>query len=148
MHDNPARPRALFTLWMAFHDRLGKKERLHRFGFIDNNHCIFYNHPETLQHLLFSCHEAHGIWQHALKWLQVLHTPEGWIEELVWIIGNLKEKEAKGAILKCAFVETIYKVWKHISSCCFGSVSSRNIAPKIIDNVIYRCWLKQSLGNN
>lgn len=39
MYGNAARPMALFVVWMSFQDRLAMKERMHRFGFIDNDIC-------------------------------------------------------------------------------------------------------------
>ncbi|XP_058763615.1 uncharacterized protein LOC131637067 [Vicia villosa] len=53
--NNLARPRAQFTLWLACHDRLATKERLHRFHLIDSPICAFYNTVETSHHLFFEC---------------------------------------------------------------------------------------------
>lgn len=50
---NVTRPRALFTLWMAYHEKKVTKDRFVRFGMITNDNCCFYKDRETLNHLFF-----------------------------------------------------------------------------------------------
>lgn len=131
MYGNNVRPIALFTLLMACHDRLATKERLHRFGFVDNNNCIFCRQPKTLQHLMFNCIMMSEIWQYVIKWLQIAHSPIGWNEQLTWVTEHSKGKGWKVFILKCAFVETVYEVWEFRNAYCFGkNFSNDNIGPK------------------
>lgn len=64
-----ARSRAIFIVWLACQDRLSTKERLHRFGFIDNDSCIFCDQQENLQHLFFQCLKMKNIWKKVFDWL-------------------------------------------------------------------------------
>ncbi|XP_058747133.1 uncharacterized protein LOC131620133 [Vicia villosa] len=53
MYGNDARPRAIFTTWMACHGRLATKERLVCFGILNSAECVFCTGVEDIQHLLF-----------------------------------------------------------------------------------------------
>lgn len=53
IHGNAARLMAIFTLWLACHERLATKERMFRFGFTDFEKCYFCNKQETLSHMFF-----------------------------------------------------------------------------------------------
>ena len=48
---NPARPRALMTLWQACHGRLPTKDHLLRFGMLGDKICCFCEGPESHDHL-------------------------------------------------------------------------------------------------
>jgi hypothetical protein len=54
MYHNFARPRAIFTFWLACHGRLTTKDRLRKFGLNVEVTCCFCNHEETVDHLFFS----------------------------------------------------------------------------------------------
>lgn len=36
LYDSVTLPRAMMTLWLAFHGKLATKEKLHKFGMVDN----------------------------------------------------------------------------------------------------------------
>lgn len=76
LYKNVSRPRAQMLLWLACHERLATRERLHRFGLIDTEVCCFCPLQESQQHLLFSCPTTSTIWQRVLAWLKVQHTPQ------------------------------------------------------------------------
>ncbi|XP_058759510.1 uncharacterized protein LOC131632800 [Vicia villosa] len=145
---NLARPKAQFILWIACNNKLPCKERLHRFGLLSNNKCVFCNEIETLNHLLFECRITRVIWIYVLSWMQLTHTPSRWNEEIQWVMEKSKGKGSKASILKCAFTETVYETWLFRNRCCFGrSFDSENsrIGPKIIDTIVYRSWLNIKL---
>ncbi|XP_058752774.1 uncharacterized protein LOC131625952 [Vicia villosa] len=106
---NLARLKAKFIMWVACHNRLATKERLHRFGLLNSICCCFCNATETLTHLMFECVKTRVIWKYVLDWLQINHTPRGWNEEMRWMLDRSKGKGSKLAILKCAFTEIVYE---------------------------------------
>ncbi|XP_058775782.1 uncharacterized protein LOC131650057 [Vicia villosa] len=127
-YDNAARPRALFTLWLACHDRLATKARLREFGILTNEECTFCDNVETLQHLFFDCRVTKNIWRNILKWLNMDHNPQGWAQELNWVIENSKNKSWKAKILKVVVAETSYEIWKHRNDSIFaGSIKEMDI---------------------
>lgn len=80
VRNNLARPRAIFGIWMACHDKLtlATKERFHRFGIVENDKCCFCEQQQTLQNLLFDCSNMRSIWLKVLEWLHIKHIPGGW----------------------------------------------------------------------
>ncbi|XP_058762042.1 uncharacterized protein LOC131635435 [Vicia villosa] len=91
-YDNEARPRAFFITWLACHGRLATKDRLKRFGILDNENCVLCAGTESLYHLLFDCNKTRDIWKEVLQWMQVDHNPQRWEHELSWIIHMSKNK--------------------------------------------------------
>lgn len=103
LFNNVARPRACFTLWLANHNILAMKDRLHRFVMIHNEWCEFCDQREIIQDLLFDYDATKSIWQHILNWIHIQRSPKGWIKELTWIISACKGKDSKVIILKVVF---------------------------------------------
>ncbi|KAI5448508.1 hypothetical protein KIW84_015788 [Lathyrus oleraceus] len=136
-----ARPRSLFNLWMACHRKLATKDRLVRFGFLNEDICCFSNEQETIDHLFFQCREIKNIWKSIMGWMGMDHIPGNWNEEVNWISELSKSKAGKVKILNCALAETIYETWKYMNDNCFKNDTNKSmIDDRIIDNVVYRFW--------
>jgi hypothetical protein len=141
MYQNIARPRALFTFWMACHCRLATKDRLHKFGVSVDLRCCFCNREESINHLFFGCTELKIIWQRVLSWLQIDHVPMEWNNELKWITRLSKGKGWKARLLKSAAAETIYTLWNYRNDVCFGNkIYNTKIDIEIINTIVYRGW--------
>ncbi|XP_058747221.1 uncharacterized protein LOC131620238 [Vicia villosa] len=139
--NNLERPRAQFILWLACHDRLATRERLHRFNLIASRVCVFCSDIETTKHLFFECPVTNEIWCKVLDWLQVKHKPKNWSEEKDWLIKNCKGKGWRSTSLKCAVTETIYYTWMLRNDMVFGKDNNRQkIVKDIIDTLVYRLW--------
>ncbi|XP_058734333.1 uncharacterized protein LOC131606065 [Vicia villosa] len=138
---NPARPWALFTLWMLCHGRLPTKDRLIRFGLITESICsICKSETETMSHIFFNCSNTSHIWIQILKWIEVDHHPLDLQNELRWIIEETKKKGWKAKILKLAFAESIYGIWGLRNEAVFGTSDFSSNVDIIIDSIIYRGW--------
>lgn len=141
MCNNLARPRALFCLWQACHFRLASKDRLIKFGLNVDANCAFCSSMESHEHLFFGCIELKTIWTAVLNWLQIIHMPSTWSEELNWITRKCKGKGWRAMLLKCAFTETIYHIWAYRNHRVFGgNVNNRKVEDSIINTIIYRVW--------
>jgi hypothetical protein len=143
-----ARPRALVNLWLACNERLATRDRLHKFGLIDaiSCCCCFCNVDETQQHLMFNCNKTKSIWRKVLEWIQVDHNPLGWLQELDWIIQRTKGKGGHAKILKLAFTESVYDIWRYRKDISFGNVvKNKHIEVKIINTIFYRGWTNRKL---
>lgn len=146
MNNNNARPRAVFALWMACHNRLSAKERLMRFGIIDNVRCYFCVNLETQNHLLFECLDIQKIWLQVLSWLKIQHKPSNWQEELQWVVNKFKGKGRHAQVLKCAFTESVYSCWKYMNTNCFdNNTNDSDISYSIINTIVQRDWAKSKL---
>ncbi|CAK8564552.1 unnamed protein product [Lathyrus sativus] len=81
-YNNPVRPRAMITLWMACGSRLATKDRLKNFGMIRDDVCCFCNERECQNHLFFQCKEMELVWHNILEWMQLVHRSGCWSDEL------------------------------------------------------------------
>ncbi|XP_058747184.1 uncharacterized protein LOC131620196 [Vicia villosa] len=147
-YDNEARPRVVFITWLVCHGRLATKDRLKRFGILDNDNCVLCAGTETLNHLLFECNKMHDSWRETLNWMQMEHTPQNWEHELQWISHMSKKKSWKTRLLKTAFVETVYACWSYRNAIVYRADDrdrNRNIHNEIIDTIVHRIWRKPSL---
>lgn len=136
---NMARPKALFIPWLACHERLATKNRLLKLGMNANNECIFYRQEETLSHVLFECVELKFIWNAILQWLNLVHNPANWQQELDWCVNHGKKKGWRATLLRIAFVEFVYGIWTSRNTISFGSKVDRNhIIQEIKNKIVYR----------
>ncbi|GAU38712.1 hypothetical protein TSUD_396400 [Trifolium subterraneum] len=109
-YGNMARPRALVHLWITCNERLATRDR-----------------------------ETKGIWKKVLEWIQIDHNPPGWHQELEWIIRKTKGKGGRAKILKLAFSECVYEIWRYRNNVSFSSaVQEQPIVSRIIDTIVYR----------
>ncbi|GAU21086.1 hypothetical protein TSUD_10030 [Trifolium subterraneum] len=146
-YGNMARPRALVNLWLACHERLATRDRLHKYGSIETTCCCFCNADEMQQHLMFNCSETKGIWRKILEWIQIDHSPLGWHQEVEWIIQQSKGKGGRAKILKLAFTESVYEIWRYRNDVSFDNVGHtyQHTDEKIIDAIVYRGWTNRNL---
>ena len=143
---NAARPRSILTLWQACHGKLPTKERLCRFGFIQEDICsLCLEYVETIEHVFFQCRNTGRIWKDILNWMEVQHSPLAWQDEINWVISQTKRKGWKGALLKLGFTETLYGIWCHRNSITFNTLVTKKIEEVIIENIIYRGWYSKKL---
>lgn len=75
-YGNMATPRAQFVLWIACHEKLTTRERMHKFRLIANDKCCFFYSVETLKHIFFECTTLDKIYKEVLCWLQIDRSPE------------------------------------------------------------------------
>ncbi|XP_058766374.1 uncharacterized protein LOC131639972 [Vicia villosa] len=128
MCSNPARPRATLCLWMQCHGRLPTKDRMLRFGFIQDNVCSMCRQDvETKEHVFFECRFPRSIWCTILDWISIKHTPLIWIDELRWVIDNSNKKGWRAKNLKLAFAEVVYGIWSHRNNLIFGTNSTATL---------------------
>jgi hypothetical protein len=70
----------------------------------------------------------------------------GWSQEVDWIIHHTKGKGVRAKILKLAFTESVYEIWRYKNDISFGNdVENKHIDEHIIDNIVYRGWTTRSL---
>ena len=96
---NAARARFIHTLWMTCHGILPTKERLDRFGMLPSADCNFCRESETLDQMFYDCSGIKRIWKSILKWLDIVHSPGAWKNEITWMINMCKKNSNKIKIL-------------------------------------------------
>ncbi|KAK4726871.1 hypothetical protein R3W88_031788 [Solanum pinnatisectum] len=111
--NNLGSPKWVFALYVAIHRRLYTKDRLSKWGIIEDDVCALCKEEgETHQHLFFSCIFSKQIWHKMLKWQLITRGCEGWNEELEWAIGYAKRKSIVADVYRMAIAATIYYIWQ------------------------------------
>ncbi|XP_058784852.1 uncharacterized protein LOC131659717 [Vicia villosa] len=117
---NRARPKEIITLCLVCHGRIATKDRLMRYGMLQDNICsLCKEHEESIHHLFFKCSETKPIWQAVLNWLEITHVPKGWLEEKPWLLQYTKRKGWKAKMMKIAVPETMHEIWLYINGIIF-----------------------------
>ncbi|XP_058747022.1 uncharacterized protein LOC131620011 [Vicia villosa] len=136
---NVVRPRASFTTWLVCHGRLATKDRLKKFNMIRDSKCSFcLAEEESITHLFFACRYTNEIWKQILDWINVIHMPLPWIEEINRIKEYVAKKGWKASLLKLAFTETLYGIWLRRNDVVFGHNTHTDIVNNILDCIVYR----------
>lgn len=100
---NHASPRAKFILWLTLMGRMPTKDRLVKFGFIQDKTCYFCPQDETLKHLLFECSYTKRIWDK--------RSISSWDNEKLWLIHETTKKGWRREIFRISLAKTIHKIW-------------------------------------
>ncbi|XP_058783305.1 uncharacterized protein LOC131657981 [Vicia villosa] len=146
---NHASPRARFTHWLTLMGRLPTKDRLRRFGFIQDCKCCFCDQDETLSHLVFGCSFSNRIWDSLMGWIGYNRTILHWEHEKGWIIQETHKKGWKREVLKIALAETIYQIWAARNAAIFTLSPPRSdIIPHIQERVINRSLTHRKLKSH
>ena len=73
--------------------------------------CCFCLQKEVpINHFFFGCKELNSIREEIVKWMEVVHKPREWNEELPWIIRSAKGKGWKTSMMKLTITETVYGI--------------------------------------
>ncbi|XP_058726565.1 uncharacterized protein LOC131597923 [Vicia villosa] len=148
-HKNLARPRANFITWMLYHAKLATKDRLKIFNMIMDSVCsICKTADENIAHLFFDCRDNKEVWCQVLQWIDKAHHPLPWAEELKWVTTEANKKGWKACLLRLAFSEIVYGIWKRRNSIVFTNSININIVNSIIENIVYRSWQDRKLRNH
>ncbi|XP_058752915.1 uncharacterized protein LOC131626112 [Vicia villosa] len=143
---NRASPRANFILWLTSLGRLSTKDRLVRFGLIQDTKCCFCQQMETMQHLFFACDYSSKIWEEMLQWNGYKRTATTWDKEKLWLIKEIAKKGWRREILRIILAETIYHIWYERNEVLFKHTRpSMNISRRIKDRVMNRSLLYRKL---
>ncbi|XP_058769383.1 uncharacterized protein LOC131643248 [Vicia villosa] len=130
MRKNCARPRAVFTMWLACNKRLATKTRLQKFG------------------VQTDLKETKTIWEQMLIWLNMKHKVQGWEQELSWVTKVCRSRNWRSNIVKVAIAETIYEIWKNRNDRVFPhQYKENNIAQRIIELIVNRIWVYPKYRN-
>ncbi|XP_019224105.1 PREDICTED: uncharacterized protein LOC109205806 [Nicotiana attenuata] len=111
--NNHGLPKWIFILSLAIQDKLATKERLARWGTIEDKTCsLCQRENETVQHLFFDWEMPATLWQTLLHWQGIKRTKNDWQEELKWIERVAKGKSAGAAICRMVLAAAVYHIWQ------------------------------------
>lgn len=104
----------------------------------DSSCSLCHNAEESIAHLYFKCRQNGVVWKRVLDWMKVSHTLKPWNEEFNWIMEYTKKKGQKASIMKLAFTETLYAIWRRSNDVIFGNNIHTYIVDNIMDCIVYR----------
>lgn len=110
---------------------------LSRFGILSDGKCLFCN-DKSIRHLFFECGFGKDIWTRVLTWIGVQHVPMQWEDELRWTLQAAKGKteEAWKQMLKCAFMDTAYFIWRTRNNKVHEGVQAKHYSRDVICRIM------------
>lgn len=136
-------PRCSFIMWLVCRNRIRTRDRLKRWGVIDDSTCVLCgNGEETRDHLFFNCSFSGYVWSCVLKRNQLGYRCNSWQEEL-----NMAEQYYKGSAMiarigRLTMGVTLYCLWQERNTRIFQN-AIRNEEAVLIDiqnYVIAKTW--------
>lgn len=143
---NHASPRARFILWLTLKGRVPTKDKLVRFGFIQEKKCCFCSHDESMQHLFFDRVYTNRILRSKLEWNGYYRSILQWDQEQDWMIHETTKKGWRREILRISFAETVYEIWCTGNDAMFNHTQPRTyILNTIQERVVGRSLTHRKL---
>lgn len=143
------------TIWLACHGKLATKDRLHKFGMVENTKCCFCGKMEYINHLFFYCDEMNRLWMRIIDWIQITHVSKVWDEKILCLVDCSKGKGFRAPFSNLRLPKTIYGIWNYRNDKSFGqnvtnpnqNVTNPNLGDKNIDTIVYRGWYSGNIEN-
>ncbi|XP_050938813.1 uncharacterized protein LOC127148660 [Cucumis melo] len=105
-------PKHSFCAWLAIKDRLGTRDRLHRWDSSVLLSCILcQGGMESRDHLFFSCSFGGDVWSRVLRIMASSHRIGHWGVELFWICHQGIGKGVRRKLWRVLWCATIYFIW-------------------------------------
>ncbi|XP_026399002.1 uncharacterized protein LOC113294842 [Papaver somniferum] len=107
-------PRHSFISWLGMQKRLKTRNKLLKWGVIQDDSCILcHSSPETEDHLFHACPFAAIIWKGLLlKMGYVKEMENSWDEEIAWCIGAFKGTSCSSTVKKLGLNGSMYHSWR------------------------------------
>ncbi|XP_019238224.1 PREDICTED: uncharacterized protein LOC109218324 [Nicotiana attenuata] len=139
--NNKGLPKWIFILRLAIQDRLATKERLARWGLVDETICTMcHRENETLQHLFFHCEFSNEVLQKLLSWQGIMRRKKEWQEEIQWTEKKAAGKSAGAEVYIMELAAAVYHIWQARNNVIFQKkqVNAQNIVKMIIQEIHIR----------
>ncbi|XP_050219776.1 uncharacterized protein LOC126670147 [Mercurialis annua] len=116
-------PKQSFIAWLALKNRLRTKDKLMKWGCIDNDICVFCNRgPESINHLFFRCNITSGIFKSVMLACNINREIVNWRREWSWYSRRIRGKSLLAKVRRLAFVCTIYQIWRGRNKLVFDRI--------------------------
>ncbi|XP_070004706.1 uncharacterized protein [Nicotiana sylvestris] len=111
--NNSGLPKWIFIMFLAAHRRLQTRDRLRKWGCVEDDTCPLCNtEVETTDHLFFTCSFSTQIWTVILEWLRIYRQVMTWEHELKWAKQHYHGRSANAEIYKMMLAGSIYYKWQ------------------------------------
>lgn len=107
-----ATPKQSFHIWTAIQDRLSTCDRIKKWNpSIDTTCILCRQHPETRNHLFFSCPYSSQVWGTLMKGLLLANYSETW-EDLVSLLLDHSQGRVKLFLFRYTFQTAAHSIWR------------------------------------
>lgn len=142
---NPARPKAVFNLWLILQDRLPTKVRVKQWNSNIDSMCILCQQwEESRNHLFYHCPFTTMMMHQAMGWIGVTQpTFQSWDRFIQWVVAKAKGRTARAHAMKLIFAEVCYCVWLERNSRIFTNMSK--CVSQLLRNTAYICHVRSHI---
>ncbi|XP_016450093.1 uncharacterized protein LOC107774942 [Nicotiana tabacum] len=111
MCNNIGLPKWIFILFPAAYRRLQTRDRLRRWGCVEDDTCpLCHTEEETIDHLFFKCLFSTQIRTAVLEWQRVHRHAMTWDQELKWAEQYCKGRSSNAEIYRMSLAGSIYYI--------------------------------------
>ncbi|XP_059310045.1 uncharacterized protein LOC132061207 [Lycium ferocissimum] len=146
--NNQGAPKWIFITYLAVHGKLYTRDRLLKWGIIDDAECAMCGlETESTDHLCFKCPLSAGIWGQLLQWQGYSRPVLAWKDEQEWQRLYANGKNSKDEMYRVTLTGCIYMLW-HERNCRIFQQKMRTVnvlTTMIILKVICRETMKPKL---
>ncbi|XP_060210779.1 uncharacterized protein LOC132637752 [Lycium barbarum] len=147
--NNQGAPKWIFISYLAIQGKLYTRDRLLKWGIIDDAECAMCGlETESAEHLFFKCPLSVAIWGKLLQWHWYSRPVLAWKDEQQWQRLYANGKNSKDEIYRVTLAGCIYTVW-HERNCRIFQQKMRTVdvlTKLIIQEVICRGTMKPKLA--
>ncbi|XP_019241488.1 PREDICTED: uncharacterized protein LOC109221461 [Nicotiana attenuata] len=111
--NNAGSPKWIFILRLIAHGKLYTKDRLAKWGIVNNMICpLCESEDESREHLFFLCKYSESVWSRLLKWQGIRRKHMGWIMEQEWVERYARGKNGSADIYRMTLAACVYAIWQ------------------------------------
>ena len=136
-------PRCSFILWLVCKDRMRTRDRLKRWGVVEDSSCVLCGEEEeNRDHLFFGCAYASNVWRRVLHRNQQGYNCVNWQEELNEAIHRFRGSSLAARLGRLTMAVTMYCIWEERNARIFQHICRTEdaIMASIQGYVVGRCW--------
>lgn len=131
-------PRSSFISWLIMWNRIQTKNRLKRFGVVQDDLCYLCEcNSETIDHLFFECGYARMCWNLLLEGLQ-LNSRFNNVSELDAWLQKPVTGRVKATVIRSCVTALLYNIWRQRNEACWNKALQHPAA--VVRTVKSDCW--------
>ncbi|XP_050211980.1 uncharacterized protein LOC126662137 [Mercurialis annua] len=140
-------PKHAFISWLAIKHRLKTRDKLFKWGVINDDKCVFCNgETETVEHLFFNCAISKSIMRKVLQCCLINREVFRWRRKWSWMANKAVGKSLLARVRMIAFNCCIYHIWRGRNSCIFENrrVEEAEIIATIRRDILLKLYYRRN----
>ncbi|XP_019259887.1 PREDICTED: uncharacterized protein LOC109237941 [Nicotiana attenuata] len=143
--NNQSAPKWQFILLLAAHKRLYTRDRLKKWGVIQDATCPMCGVvDESIAHLFYECKMSREVWQKLLQWQGILRQPMKWDDEIKLAILHHNRRNVTDEVYRMTIAGSVYQIWQERNMRVFQQ--KQRPAKQIVRVIIQEIFVKASMN--